>query len=33
MTEIDGVAYDFAAELEISTAQLAVIKEWLGEES
>lgn len=33
MTEIDEVAYDFAAELEIANAQLAVIKEWLGEDN
>jgi len=33
MTEKDEVAYDFAAELEISNAQLAVIKEWLGEDA
>ena len=32
MTEEDGVAYDFASELEIANAQLGVIKEWLGED-
>mmetsp|Transcript_10866 Transcript_10866/g.13706 ORF Transcript_10866/g.13706 Transcript_10866/m.13706 type:complete len:153 (-) Transcript_10866:2971-3429(-) len=33
MTEIDEVAYEFAAELEIANAQLTVIKEWLGEDN
>ena len=33
MTEKDEVAYEFAEELAIAQAQLAVIKEWLGEDN
>ena len=33
MTEKDEVAYEFTEELAIAQAQLAVIKEWLGEDN
>lgn len=32
MTELDGVSYDWAAELEIANALMATVKEHLGEE-